>query len=147
MLSRQKTFLWATNNIVTYPVGLCQGLGRWIGSNMCHILVYWKQRKAEVDYLTLWTASSLCLLHHHFPAWDYRFFLSKVNKYYVCIFMILIMQWMNTSAERNMMAEGRLSVLKPLYRLPYINSSKQFLCDSSNKLYYACDVFHTQNLI
>jgi len=61
--------------------------------------------------------------------------------------MILITQWMNTSAERNMMAEGRLNVLKPMYRLPYINLSKQFLFDSLNKLYYASDDFHTQNLI
>jgi hypothetical protein len=35
--------------------------------------------------------------------------------------MILIIQWMNTSAERNMMAEGRISVLKPLYRLEFLN--------------------------
>jgi hypothetical protein len=33
--------------------------------------------------------------------------------------MIPIMQWMNKSAELNMMAEGRLSLLKPLHRPPY----------------------------
>jgi len=40
--------------------------------------------------------------------------------------MNLIIQWMNTSAERNMMAAGRLNVLKLLYRPPYIHSRKNF---------------------